>query len=140
MIKNVLDKDPPSEKTWTDQWTPLHWEAHNGHFDICEVLISHMSWKNPGDPTGWTPLHSAAQNGHLRVVKLILSYFSASKEYPIPYNTYGICRVFWYDMFGFSWIRRLTCLPTSAQRGSKTTRSTAVCNLSIHTNKDINQT
>ena len=108
MMKNVLDKDPPSEKTWTDQWTPLHWEAHNGHFDICEVLISHMSWKNPGDPTGWTPLHSAAQNGHLRVVKLILSYFSASKEYPIPYSTYGICRVFWYDMFGITPLKLAT--------------------------------
>ena len=109
MIKNVLDWIGfPSEQTWTDQWTHLHWAAHNGHFDICELLISRMSWKNPGDKTGWTPLHSAAQNGHLRVVKLILSYFSASNEYPIPYSTYGICRVFWYDMFGITPLKLAT--------------------------------
>ena len=112
-MKNVLDKNLPSERTWTDKWTPLHWAAHDGNFYMCELIISQMSWKNPGDQTGWTPLHSAAQNGHLRVVKLILSASYQYSEYdsmlyPLPYNIYGICPVFWDDMFGITPLKLAT--------------------------------
>ena len=73
-----------------DQWTPLHLAAHNGHFPVCELIISNISRKNPNDEEGWTPLHSAAQNGHLTVCSLILSNIRKSNAYSCnPYDNFG---------------------------------------------------
>ena len=53
-------------------WTPLHWAAQFGHFEVCELLIANVIERNPEDIRGVTPLHSAASNGHIEVCELII--------------------------------------------------------------------
>ena len=54
-------------------FTPLHSAAQNGHFDVCQLILSFIQDKNPkSDITDITPLHYAAKNGHFEVCKLIV--------------------------------------------------------------------
>ena len=62
------DKNPDDR----NGWTPLHWAAQFGHFEVCELLIANVIERNPEDIRGVTPLHSAASNGHIEVCELII--------------------------------------------------------------------
>ena len=53
-------------------WTPLHFAAENGHFEVCKLIIENVRDKNPGDYKGITPLHLAAENGQIELCELIL--------------------------------------------------------------------
>ena len=53
-------------------WTPLHWAAGKGQFEICKLIIENVLQKNPPDMNGKTPLHCAASSGHLEICKLIM--------------------------------------------------------------------
>ena len=68
--------------------TPFHLAAKNGHFAICELIITNpnVTNKNPKDPTWKTPFHWAAQNGFVKICHLIILY-SDDKN---PGNLMGI--------------------------------------------------
>ena len=52
--------------------TPLHWAAHNGHYECAEELIRHGAKVNVADRHGSSPLHLAARQLHHKVVKLLI--------------------------------------------------------------------
>ena len=93
LIENTSDKNPP----WNLGWTPLHEAASgghlnsiysalehngalpidiaakNGHFKICEFLITNIVDKNPSNNLdGTTALHAAARFNQLDACKLIM--------------------------------------------------------------------
>ena len=93
LIENTSDKNPP----WNLGWTPLHEvasggrlnsiysaiehngalpidiDAKNGHFKICEFLITNIVDKNPSyNRDGTTALHVAAKFNQLDACKLIM--------------------------------------------------------------------
>ena len=53
-------------------WTPLHYAAMYGHFQICLNILRAVKDRNPMNNSGETPLHFAASNGHLDIYKLIM--------------------------------------------------------------------
>ena len=62
----------------SEGFTPLHYAAQNGHFNICKTLLENMSNKNPRGKgvlfeiqKGCTPLHLAAGRGHFKIFILI---------------------------------------------------------------------
>ena len=58
-----------------DGVTPLHLAASNGHVKICQLIMEHLSDKNPANDYwlgGFTPFHEAAKNGHLAVCQLMI--------------------------------------------------------------------
>ena len=56
-----------------DGWTLLHWAAHNGHFDVCQLLINEERTNvNATNRYGKTPLHWAAWHGHAEVCHLLI--------------------------------------------------------------------
>jgi ankyrin repeat protein len=56
----------------TDEWTPLHLAAQNGHLNVVKFLVEQQAEMNMKNTNGSTPLHLAAQNGHLNVVKFLV--------------------------------------------------------------------
>ena len=63
----VKDKNPKS----TDDQTPLHWAAREGHFTICELILANIEEKNPVDKNNKTPIELARQNYHEDVLDLL---------------------------------------------------------------------
>lgn len=53
-----------------DGKTPLHLAAQNGHFELCQHLLSLVKEKNPRDKKLTTPLDEAAKNGHFEICQL----------------------------------------------------------------------
>ena len=53
-------------------YMPLHYAAQNGHFELCEAILSEgFKDKNPKTNNDWTPLHLAAIHGHTKVYELL---------------------------------------------------------------------
>ena len=67
-------------------WTPLHYAADKGHFDICQLLLKHGANLSQQTISGATPLHKAAQKGHLKVCKLLGDYMETKN----PSNNSGL--------------------------------------------------
>lgn len=65
----VEDREVELNKTG---WTPLHYAATNGHYDIVKLLLDHSAYVDAESPNGTTPLMMAARGGHIEVVKLLL--------------------------------------------------------------------
>ncbi len=68
MIEN--EANPNDENK--DKWTPLHFAAKNGHFEIVQLLIEKKANMNAKEKNGWTPLHCAAEGGHFTTVQLLI--------------------------------------------------------------------
>merc|ERR1712002_576762 len=55
-------------------YTALHYAARNGHYDVCEALISAVADVNiPTRAGGMTALHRAALKSHIEVIKLLIN-------------------------------------------------------------------
>jgi ankyrin repeat protein len=50
---------------------PLHKAAKNGHYEVCQLVISNVNEKNPASNDGFTPLHIATKHGHYKICNLI---------------------------------------------------------------------
>ena len=66
---NVEDKNVARN----DGSTPLYWAAHQGHYEICKLIVENVEDKNPARNDGKTPAFIAAKNGHLSICQLILT-------------------------------------------------------------------
>ena len=55
-------------------WTPYHYAAENGLFEVCQIILENVLDTNPKSKNGLTPLHLAAQNGHSDICQLILRF------------------------------------------------------------------
>jgi ankyrin repeat protein len=84
-LKAVLDAHPrlvnsperfrqPRKPVSSDGYSPLHWAAREGRFDVAAYLISRGADVNAADGAGWTPLHLAAREGHLVVVRVLVEH------------------------------------------------------------------
>ena len=67
-MENLRDKNPASQ----NGMTPFHSATHNGHLEVCKLIIENVEDKNPQDHLGMTPLHIAASNGYSAICKLII--------------------------------------------------------------------
>ena len=54
-----------------DDWTPLHFSAQAGNFEVYQFLSENLTNINPATKKGITPLHMAGKNGHFEVYKFI---------------------------------------------------------------------
>ncbi|HLP34888.1 MAG TPA: ankyrin repeat domain-containing protein, partial [Amoebophilaceae bacterium] len=70
--KKLLEKDVPVDAQTTDNWTPLHLAAGNGHLEVVKELLEKGAPVDELATDNWTPLHLAAGNGYLEVVKELL--------------------------------------------------------------------
>ena len=52
-MDHLDDKNPQHN----NGMTPLHSAAHNGHLDVCKLIMKNILNKNPPDGCGMTPLH-----------------------------------------------------------------------------------
>ncbi len=54
--RGLIDSGADTTPRDSEQWTPLHWAAANGHHRAVAVLIEAKSDLNAKDSEGWTPL------------------------------------------------------------------------------------
>ena len=66
----IEDKNPKRE---ADDYSELHYAAHDGLLEICELIMKNIDEKNPKGLGDLTPLHWATEQGHLEVCQLIIS-------------------------------------------------------------------
>ena len=85
-VCNVLMKESLIDKLPRDKlrkkWTPLHYAAERGHFEVVKVMTEHLdiNERNPADIFGMTPLYWAIRNdrdgnptpSHLKICKLLI--------------------------------------------------------------------
>ena len=62
LLENTREVNLQNYQDPNKGWTPLHYAADKGHFDICANLSQQTI-------SGATPLHKAGQRGHLKVCK-----------------------------------------------------------------------
>ena len=70
---------------WIVGLTPLHAAAHQGHLEVCRLIMEACQDKNPAADDGSTPLHVAAHQGHLEVCSLIIDAIDNKN----PADAYG---------------------------------------------------
>ena len=74
-MKLLLDKKADvNVRRHTDDATPLHVAAQNGHKDVANLLLDNNADVSASRKDSTTPLYLAAQTGHTDVVKLLLDY------------------------------------------------------------------
>jgi hypothetical protein len=56
-----------------DGWTPLHFAAEHGLWEIAELLIAAGADVNAGNRARRTPFHGAAYGGHKEIVELLIA-------------------------------------------------------------------
>jgi len=54
-------------------YTPLHFAALNGNYEVCQYLLKMEANANARDQKGSSPLHLAAWGGHTQVAQLLLT-------------------------------------------------------------------
>ena len=72
--KRLLDRGANVNACDDEDWTPLHFAAHNGRLEFARMLLEHGAAINAPDDKGRTPLHRASKNCHVEVVLLLLKY------------------------------------------------------------------
>jgi ankyrin len=56
-----------------DNWTPLHFAANEGHFEVVQELLKHSDLeKEPLSSINRAPLHLAAIRGHTNIVRALI--------------------------------------------------------------------
>ena len=72
---------------FSDEGTPLHNAAFNGHIECLKLLVESNANTNAEDNTGSTPLHHAVKKGNkscasylIKVIILINNIFISSME------------------------------------------------------------
>ena len=78
---HIGEKNPSA----ANGWTPFHYAAESGRFEICELYLKTIKNKHPRSNDGDTPLHMAAANGHLKICILILQSIKSKN----PRNHFG---------------------------------------------------
>nr|CAG8662855.1 2156_t:CDS:2 [Entrophospora candida] len=76
-LKTMISKKGGSIVNEIDStgYSPLHYSALKGNFEICKILLDHGANVNVITPQLLsTPLHRASVNNHVKVVNLLLSY------------------------------------------------------------------
>ena len=86
LLENTREVNLQNYQDPNKGWTPLHYAADKGHFDICQLLIRYGANLSQQTISGATQLHKAAQRGHLKVCKLIGDY----REDKNPANNSGL--------------------------------------------------
>ena len=64
----------PAGRKSPNQWTPLHYAAYNGNYDLAEILLSHGANIKATDLWRKTPLDMAVQQKHSTVVQLLKTH------------------------------------------------------------------
>ena len=64
----------------SNEYTPLHLAARNGHFSICELTVENVLETNPPNGRMNTPLHIAASCGNYSIFKLIIESIKGNKN------------------------------------------------------------
>ena len=73
-LKDLLDLDPDLVNCRdSDDYTPLHRAAYNGHVRAVELLLEKGADPHARTSDGWQPLHSAVKWSHAQVACLLLS-------------------------------------------------------------------
>uniref|UniRef100_A0A3P8V1Z1 Ankyrin 1 n=1 Tax=Cynoglossus semilaevis TaxID=244447 RepID=A0A3P8V1Z1_CYNSE len=72
LIILVYSLDPSLSPT--DELTPLHCAARNGHVRIIEILLEHGAPIQAKTKNGLSPIHMAAQGDHMDCVKQLLQF------------------------------------------------------------------
>lgn len=62
----------PHERSRSRLWSPLHWAAHCGHEEVCQVLLEAGAPTEIHGKNEETPLVLAAAAGHARICRLLL--------------------------------------------------------------------
>ena len=71
LLAPPVGADPRAARS--NNFTPLHSAAMQGHAAVCEVLIGAGADVNvQTHPQGYTPLHSAAFAGHIEAIRVLL--------------------------------------------------------------------
>jgi hypothetical protein len=71
-IHSVFRADVNSKQK--DGWTPLHFASHNGHKDVCALLLDRGADVHARNNAGQTALHFASQSGHKDVCVLLIEF------------------------------------------------------------------
>ena len=71
-IKSLLNQGANVNAQEKYGWTPLHWAALNGYYDVAKLLIENGADVNIKNNGGWTPLHEAAFKECYDIVKLLI--------------------------------------------------------------------
>jgi cytohesin len=73
LLAPPVQADPRAART--NNFTPLHAAAMQGHAAVCEILLRAGAEVNvQTDPQGYAPLHSAAFAGHIEAIRVLLSH------------------------------------------------------------------
>ncbi|KAL6431696.1 hypothetical protein ACFW04_007321 [Cataglyphis niger] len=74
-VERLLDRGHDPRQEDTSGYTPLHFAARHGHFEVCELLLNHGANVNAITPSiKATPLHRAATQGHVKTVETLLRH------------------------------------------------------------------
>ena len=83
--------------------TPLHFAAHNGHLEVCKLIMDNIADKNPANREGETPFLFAAKKGQLAVCQLMIENLSdknpcdrdgkTSLHYAAQYGHVEVCKL-----------------------------------------------
>lgn len=73
LLAPPVGADPRAARS--NNFTPLHAAAMQGHAAVCEVLLSAGAGVNvQTSPQGYAPLHSAAFAGHIEAIRVLLAH------------------------------------------------------------------
>ncbi|ORY56968.1 uncharacterized protein BCR38DRAFT_414280 [Pseudomassariella vexata] len=72
VTKSLLKMGHLSSPRDSEEWTPLHWAAANGHVNVVAVLVEAGAELNATDSEGWTPLFWASFRGHISTAETLL--------------------------------------------------------------------
>jgi ankyrin repeat protein len=70
--RRLLESGHDAASVDSQNWTPLHWAAANGHLEVVRILIGSNANLDSQDSVGWTPLVWASFGGYLAATQELL--------------------------------------------------------------------